>query len=1474
MKTLFKKALIGMILTGLVMPAQLTYAEDTDIYAADTGAATNPNILIVLDNSANWARNDQSWPVGKQGEAELAALRAVLGEVGDNINLGLMMFTAGSGSTLNGGYIRYHIRQMTNTNKAAFQELIGTSTCTAGNNSLNGTPNCILNNFNGPAEKVGTSKVDYSAALFDVFKYFGGYTSPAHATDDTAGTPISHSQFGAYRYAGNPDTSCDASAYNNTVPAVPFYINPTTAASTNTPAYSTKINYNSPLSSSNSCAKNFVIFIGNGTPTQDSPASLLTGVGGNATQLSAPDLALTTTPTQTTLATNVSYASQAACETAAATLYANQGFDSFSCTVNNTSTTTATTALGTSSCGLYSSASACATAESASHPSYNGGVSCTVANASCGTTTTALGTSSCGLYASASACATTESAKPANSIYNGGVSCAVANASCSSSTTTALATSSCGLYASAGVCGTTESAKPANSIYNGGVSCAVANASCATPVVTNYGTSTCGQYASASACATAQTALHPEYNGGVSCSTVATSACSYNTTNSSNPIGTVSCATNGLSLNTSAGCTSYGNSNYSNYSGFTCTSTGTTGCSGGKINFSISATTKKNASNVYTFTGTNTPSSATFSLTGTKNVSGATYTLTGNTNPVATYTLTGTTTTTTNTYNIIGTTNLKAYTPVGTFNGTSSYNTDEWARFLNQTDVSSATGKQNISTYTIDVFNAKPDEEETKLLINMAKYGGGKYFAAKSQSAILDALRKIFTEIQSVNSVFASSSLPVSVNTQGTYLNQVFTGMFRPDGGAKPRWAGNLKQYKLKYFNGTLRLSDKNGDEAVNSAKGFITECANSFWSTDTGTYWNFSSSNALGTCTASEDASSYPVAGSSSAYSDAPDGNVVEKGGAAQRLRGVTLSGGVITTSTNYTGRNLKTCSGTSATSCTTLTDFKTSNAAITNAMLGVSTSTNRDNLINWVRGQDLDDENANTTLNEMRPSVHGGVIHSQPAVIDYGGSTGVISYYGDDEGVLHAIDGGQTDAEGTELWGFIAPETYGRLFRQRDNGATTALINFPGVSSSVSKASKDYFFDGSIGTYQNSSTVWIYPSMRRGGRGIYAFDVSTPSTPVLKWRKGCFTNSTSDDSSCSSGWSAIGQTWSKPQLTYLSGYVDSANNPKPVLVFGGGYDTCDDYDSQAPCAAATSRKGANVWFVDADTGNIITTYSTNYSVPGDVFLVKDTNGYLKYVYAADTGGYVYRINTGTYDGSTFSSWSSASQITIAYLSETNQSRKFLFGPDVVPYVGYNAIMIGSGDREHPLENNYACGSYSSTTGNFVTNQFYMIKDTLSNTPTVITASNLTDVTTNLTIGEAAIGSSGYRFNLLQCEQVVNKALTIGGIAFFGTNAPKQVAANSCTTNLGNARGYAIDFLTGNPVSVGSSRSVLYVGGGLPPSPVAGVVDIDGEKVPFIIGGSKPDDANPSPLQGSKVNINPVGPRKRVYWYIDTDTP
>jgi hypothetical protein len=108
----------------------------------------------------------------------------------------------------------------------------------------------------------------------------------------------------------------------------------------------------------------------------------------------------------------------------------------------------------------------------------------------------------------------------------------------------------------------------------------------------------------------------------------------------------------------------------------------------------------------------------------------------------------------------------------------------------------------------------------------MAKHGGGRYFQATSEQAILNALREILIEIQAVNTVFASASLPINATNRAQNENQVFIGMFRPDTDGRPLWHGNLKRYQVALFGAEAKLADMNGAEAVSAATGFVQSCA------------------------------------------------------------------------------------------------------------------------------------------------------------------------------------------------------------------------------------------------------------------------------------------------------------------------------------------------------------------------------------------------------------------------------------------------------------------------------------------------------------------------------------------------------------------------------------------------------------------------------------------------------------------------
>ena len=342
-----------------------------------------------------------------------------------------------------------------------------------------------------------------------------------------------------------------------------------------------------------------------------------------------------------------------------------------------------------------------------------------------------------------------------------------------------------------------------------------------------------------------------------------------------------------------------------------------------------------------------------------------------------------------------GSTTQIPISPVG-----DSYNySNEWARFMK------STSPLSISTYTIDVAMAGGDPNNSALLRSMAAEGAGKYFFINGEDATVGgeierALNNILSEIQSVNSVFASVSLPVSVNTQGTYLNQVYIGMFRPNGDASPRWTGNLKQYKLGQVGTALKLLDASNAPAINNLTGFITECARSYWTpTATDAYWGFMSWPGGTTFC-------LPTGAAADTYknSNSPDGNIVEKGAQAYMLRSTTA-------------RNMKTCGATMA-SCSSLVAFDSTSAST--AALGAADATEQTALINYAKGLDTGlpaDENVNgVTAAEKRPSAHGDVVHSRPVAVNFGtdGSPQVVVFYGANDGALRAVNGNRSGSIG----------------------------------------------------------------------------------------------------------------------------------------------------------------------------------------------------------------------------------------------------------------------------------------------------------------------------------------------------------------------------------------------------------------------------------------------------------------------------
>src|SRR3546814_12571474 len=103
--------------------------EDIDLFSVDDGSQVDaPNVLIVLDNSANWSRQSQQWPGGlTQGQSEVRAIKTVINGLDSNINVGLLEYsTGGSSSDSDGGYVRQHIRPLTTATTTAFNATLDT----------------------------------------------------------------------------------------------------------------------------------------------------------------------------------------------------------------------------------------------------------------------------------------------------------------------------------------------------------------------------------------------------------------------------------------------------------------------------------------------------------------------------------------------------------------------------------------------------------------------------------------------------------------------------------------------------------------------------------------------------------------------------------------------------------------------------------------------------------------------------------------------------------------------------------------------------------------------------------------------------------------------------------------------------------------------------------------------------------------------------------------------------------------------------------------------------------------------------------------------------------------------------------------------------------------------------------------------------------------------------------------------------
>ena len=393
---------------------------------------------------------------------------------------------------------------------------------------------------------------------------------------------------------------------------------------------------------------------------------------------------------------------------------------------------------------------------------------------------------------------------------------------------------------------------------------------------------------------------------------------------------------------------------------------------------------------------------------------------------------------------------------------------DDVAYYLYNNDiVDYQDGFQNIRTYTIGFMG---DFLSNLFLINTSNNGNGStnlydtvheeygkyHFEANDPNDLAGTLLLAVKDIISQTSSFTAPVVPVTRTTSG---NRIYMAFFKPNEGNF--WEGNVTKFGIADDN---TIVDIIGGTAT-WPNGAIREDAQPYWQIKD--------------------------------WADPNKSNYIHNS-----------SRNIFT----YLGYN------TNLTDTVDLSNqFSTSNLKITAEILRWPTHGVSD-IINFVRGADVLDEDDDGDTIENRAIITGDVLHSEPLVVrynytDYTSKTFV--YFGTNDGMLHAVkdvedpnvdvDGDETNY-GTEEWAFIPPDQLPRL---KD------MVEGNGHQYYIDSSPKAYFKDinknGILDDVDNDGVmdsnddqIILICGERRGGSSYFALDVTVPDKPKYMWRIG----------------------------------------------------------------------------------------------------------------------------------------------------------------------------------------------------------------------------------------------------------------------------------------------------------------------------------------------------------------------------------
>jgi type IV pilus assembly protein PilY1 len=659
-------------------------------------------------------------------------------------------------------------------------------------------------------------------------------------------------------------------------------------------------------------------------------------------------------------------------------------------------------------------------------------------------------------------------------------------------------------------------------------------------------------------------------------------------------------------------------------------------------------------------------------------------------------------------------------------------------------------------------------------------HGGGDYYPASNAAALIDIFNEIIASIVDAGATIAAPGVAVNALNRFRHLDELYYSLFKPS--TKVDWKGNLKRYRFKDGD----IVDVHGNLAVDNVERIFTETSQSWWSEgEDGVAVTIG--GAAAEITTPDTRKLYTYLGANGESLDVPLYDVIaNKDGVG--AESVEIANTFITPETvgiNY------------------LSDYAT--------MTGAQLLALRDQVVAYARGG----------TDVLPKQEFGSAIHGSPLLVTYGfdGAGDAVNtvFVGDNQGILHMIDTGgpSSDTAGTnlantggkELFAFIPQELLPNLATLERNEKSVLTDGYVYGLDGAWVAWK-YDKDGDqIVEPGNGDHVYLYGGMRRGGKNVYALDVSSMNRTTAEAQRNPRLLWVVEGGKAGTEFENMGQSWSDPSPRWIRWKGER----RRVVFFGGGYDAAVHDNNQS--FTNSDQLGRQLYMVDATTGELLwwasndasadTTFSDmRYSITAAPTTVdRNANGYVDGIYVVDLAGQIIRFDVS--ESATKAGDFVKNTVLVAKLgatadgaSSTADNRRFYDAPALafVRVNGSNDVVIAlsSGYREEPLDDS-------------TVERFFSIRDVggwssvpPSNATVTIADLASADAVDQLTVDALAKPGWYLTFSKSDAEKGMGTPVIFDFAVLFSAYVPRGATAPSaCTPDIGISRLYFMDILT-----------------------------------------------------------------------------